>query len=72
MLYFQGTGRHNSDEVKEMRHEAVDALADYATVAYAQADKKSSAPFWILGGEHPTEADFTLYGYLSGLLVTPP
>jgi len=73
MLYFQGTGRHKSDEVKLLRREAVGAVADYAEAALAKAaGKDDKEPFWILGGEKPTEADFTLFGYLSGHLVTPP
>ena len=67
MLYFQGTGRHTSDEVKEMRREAIGALADYAAAAMAKVDADSSEPFWILGGDKPTEADFTLFGYLANM-----
>jgi hypothetical protein len=72
MLYFQGTGRHTSEEVKQMRREAIGVLAALAAAAYAKTEKSSADPFWILGGKEPTEADFTLFGYLSGLLATPP
>ncbi|KAH8883646.1 hypothetical protein GQ53DRAFT_663510 [Thozetella sp. PMI_491] len=72
MLYFQGTGRHKLDEIKHLRGEAIAAMADFATVANEMArDRPETEPFWILGGPKPTEADFSLFGYLSGLLVTP-
>ncbi len=74
MLYFQGTGRHQPDELEFFRAEAIATLAGLATTAGARAEEHhpgSSEPFWILGGPHPTEADFSLFGFLSGLLVTP-
>ncbi len=72
MLYFQGTGRHRPDDVRFLRREAIAALADYAAASYAKTDAGSTRPFWILGGEKPTEADFALFGYLAGVLATPP
>ena len=69
MLFFQGTGRHSPDEVKQLRREAITALADYAADAYAETEEGSAEPFWVLGGKNPTEADFTLFGYLSVLLA---
>ncbi len=70
MLYFQGTGRHKPDELKALRQEAIAALSDYAEAAYAKSEKDSNRPFWILGGEKPTEADFTLFGYLAAVMVS--
>jgi len=67
MLYFQGTGRYAPDELKRLRREAVGTLADYAGAAMAKAAGGASEPFWILGGEQPTEADFTLFGYLANM-----
>jgi hypothetical protein len=72
ILYFQGTGRHTPDEVKQMRREAIGVLVDLAEAAYAKTEKSSKDPFWIIGGKEPTEADFTLFGYLSGMLATLP
>lgn len=69
ILYCQGTGRHSLDEVRLFREEAVAALGDYAGAALAKA-ADTKQPFWILGGPAPTEADFALFGYLSGMLVT--
>ena len=69
MLYFQGTGRHKPGEVRHFIDEAIGAMAGLAESAHEKARGQSSAPFWILGGEKPTEADFTLFGALSGYLV---
>jgi hypothetical protein len=69
-VYFQGTGRHSLEEVRQLRVEAIAALGDYATAAKATAGPDPDAPFWILGGKMPTEADFTLFGYLSSSLGT--
>ncbi|KAK4442473.1 failed axon connections-like protein [Podospora aff. communis PSN243] len=69
MLYFQGTGRHNAEEVRHFTEEAVAAIAGFAESAYERVGKNGSGPFWILGGEKPTEADFTVFGALSGYLV---
>ena len=68
MLYFQGTGRHKPDEVWRLLQESVGALEDYAQAARAKADGASTGPFWIIGGQKPTEADFTLFGYVANLL----
>ncbi len=70
MVFFQGTGRHKPAELEQLRREAIGAMADYADAALARADKDSPKPFWILGGDKPTEADFTLFGLLSGTLAT--
>jgi hypothetical protein len=69
MLYFQGTGRHSAEEVRHFTEEAVGAIAGLAEAAYERVGKTGSGPFWILGGEKPTEADFTVFGALSGYLV---
>jgi len=71
MLYFQGTGRHQPEEVRHFTEEAIGAIAGLAKSAQEKAGNESSAPFWILGGKKPTEADFTLFGALAGYLVTP-
>lgn len=73
MLYMQGTGRYAADEVARLRDEAIGALADFAEAARGRRGEDEDGvrrPFWILGGEKPSEADFTLFGYLSGMLVT--
>jgi hypothetical protein len=68
MLYFQGTGRHSPNEVRQFLEESIGAMEDYAQAARAKLDVTSKAPFWILGGEKPTEVDFVLFGYVVNLL----
>lgn len=81
MLYMQGTGRYTADEVARLRGDMIGMLANFAEGArrknnhhhrpdYDDEEERELEPFWILGGEKPTEADFTVFGYLSGLLAT--
>lgn len=72
MLWGQGTGRHKPEEVKQLQEEAMEALANYATAALEKAaGSDPKEPFWILGGKTPTEADFTVFGFLAGVLCGP-
>ncbi len=57
MLFFQGTGRNTNEENKKLRREAVAIMADSLADPYEKADKGTKKPFWVLGGEKPTEAD---------------
>ncbi|KAL4871249.1 hypothetical protein BDV12DRAFT_194612 [Aspergillus spectabilis] len=70
-LHGQGTGRYSSDEIHEFRveaWEAVNALLVAAKKKY-QGTEKDGGLFWVLGGEEPTEADATLFGFVvSGLI----
>lgn len=69
-LHGQGTGRFSSEEIAEFRHDVwadVDALLAEARTKAPPAD--GEAPFWVLGGSGPTEADATVYGFIAtGLL----
>lgn len=76
MLYFQGTGRHSAEEIKKLRNGAIETLGNYAAFAaekYQESQHSSDhfEPFWILGGSMPTEADFTLFGYLATVAGNP-
>lgn len=63
-----------------LREEMIGMLADFAEAARRRRnshqdvdsdnEESEEEPFWILGGEKATEADFTIFGYLSGLLAT--
>jgi hypothetical protein len=69
ILYLQGTGRHSIEEVHKFQEEAVGALNDFATDALRR-HPESQGPFWILGGEQASEADFITFGYLATCLAT--
>ncbi len=81
MMYMQGTGRHSAEEVAHFTEETIAALGEFAEAARERLWKKETdegragrgdgGPFWILGGEKASEADFTLFGCLSGYLASP-
>ncbi|KAK4208817.1 hypothetical protein QBC37DRAFT_295807, partial [Rhypophila decipiens] len=72
MLYMQGTGRYTAEEVTSLRGEMIGVLGDSAEASRARsaAHDDEDGPFWILGGEKPSEADFTVIGYLAGCVGT--
>lgn len=67
-MWFQGTGRFDGEEVRGFTEEAVGALGGFAEAA---REGGKGGVFWILGGEGPSEADFTVFGAVSALLVRP-
>lgn len=84
-LYGQGTGRLTDKEMRlfnEEVWESVEALLADAKMKKARGetatdgdggarDEAGRQPFWILGGEEPTEADATLFGFITaGLICT--
>lgn len=72
-LYGQGTGRLSDEEVstfKEEVWESVEALLADAKTRNGDKRKGTEEPFWVLGGEEPSEADATLFGFVIGGLVS--
>lgn len=74
-LYQQGTGRLADGEVRLLAEEAWDGVNALLTESVKAASRRrrrtndDDAPFWVLGGDEPTEADATLYGFIAGALV---
>ncbi|CAM1502704.1 Fc.00g074800.m01.CDS01 [Cosmosporella sp. VM-42] len=68
MLHGQGTGRYTHEEVAVFKHEAWEGVNSLVSEA-KKASKSGKGPFWILGGEEPTEADATLFGFIASALV---
>ncbi|CAI0643516.1 unnamed protein product [Colletotrichum noveboracense] len=67
-LYGQGTGRFTSAEVASFRHDVWDNVN--ALLAEARLTVPSpNAPFWMLGGSEPSEADATVFGFIASGLV---
>lgn len=74
-LYGQGTGRYSADETQEFRVEAWNAVNDLLVASKAKKTQRqgqqgeADQPFWVLGGEEPTEADTTVFGFVISALV---
>lgn len=66
-LQGQGTGRLTDDEVTAFKEEVWENVNGLVTEAKQQAN--DDEPFWILGGDDPTEADATLFGFVVGALI---
>jgi hypothetical protein len=67
-LYGQGTMRFSREEISEFRKqiwENVNAVLE----ASRKKNKDDEQMFWLLGGRNPTEADFSLYGFVNSALV---
>jgi len=68
MLHGQGTGRFNGQEVKRFKTEIWQTI-DGLLRASKSAVKDNDEPFWALGGDGPTEADATLFGFVVSVLI---
>lgn len=67
-LYGQGTARFSTEEISAFRRniwENVNALL----VASRGKRTETDANFWVLGGEGPSEADATLFGFIASAMV---
>lgn len=63
----QGTLKYSTDEITSFRYEIWDMLNSYLSAISRPDDQET--PFWILGGDAPTEADATLFGFIASNLV---
>ncbi|KAL3471979.1 hypothetical protein BJX99DRAFT_236315 [Aspergillus californicus] len=77
-LHGQGTGRYTADEITLFRREVYEALNNLLVASRAKdnvnADTKGStngskSPFWVLGGDEPSEADTTVYGFIISAFI---
>jgi hypothetical protein len=67
-LYGQGVGRFSDSEAKGLREEIWSQLNDLL-LSSLQAQSKEEEPFWVLGGEKPTECDTTVLGFISSAMI---
>lgn len=72
----QGTGLLSGDDIAMLREEVWEAVDALLTEAKRTTESRKNSggqterdPFWVLGGESPTEADATLYGFVAGALI---
>jgi len=69
-LYGQGVGRYTSAEVQSFREEVWSSFDDVLSDARETSQSEdTTTPFYILGGEHPTEADVTLFSFVASILA---
>lgn len=76
-MHGQGTGRFSVDELAVLRREVWDhvnsLVVDARNVALQRragdGDDDDDEPFWVFKGAEPTEADSTLFGFITGSLM---
>lgn len=66
-LHGQGTGRFSAEEIAAFRREVWESFD--ALLAVSRRKAKDTETFWILGGDGPTEADATVFGFVAAVLV---
>ena len=69
-LYGQGTGRFTAEEITKFKKEVWENVN--AILTASSRKRGSGAPngmFFVLGGNGPTEADTTLFGFIASGLV---
>lgn len=68
-LYGQGTGRFTDEEVSQLKQETWESLNELLGEA-KRASIDDVGPFWVLGGEGPSGADATVFGFVASALVS--
>ncbi|KAI0828429.1 hypothetical protein F5Y06DRAFT_283176 [Hypoxylon sp. FL0890] len=69
MLQGQGTGRFTAEEIAAFRHEIWEGLNALLATSRSNSTASKDDPFWALGGDHPTEADTCLFGFIVSVLI---
>ncbi|KAI1475601.1 putative glutathione S-transferase [Daldinia eschscholtzii] len=64
MLNGQGTGRFTEEEIAKSRREIWEAISAQLITSRSSSKGGNNEPFWVLGGEQPTEADTCLFGFI--------
>jgi hypothetical protein len=62
-----GILKFSTDEIAEFRREIWEAASNQLVTACAQSQNQDG-PFWLWGGDAPTEADTVLFGFIAGSL----
>jgi glutathione S-transferase len=71
-LYSQGTGRFSDSEIRGFIEEVWTGISEMLAESRRQAKGRDAGEgecYWVLGGEEPTEADATLFGFATSVLV---
>lgn len=67
-LHGQGTGRYTGPEILAFKREIWEAVNGLMVASKAKS-RSTGEPFWVLGGESPTEADGTVFGFIVSVLI---
>jgi hypothetical protein len=68
-LYGQGTLRFTGKEIRSFRVQIWEDVNALLVAAKKNGNGVDGAPFWVLGGKSPSEADTTLFGFITAALV---
>lgn len=67
-LYGQGCGRFTNEEQKRMRQDIWMTLDDMLGQRRKEVESRN-VPFWVLGGEKPTDADAVVFAFINSVLI---
>lgn len=68
-LHEQGTGRFSDAEIEAFTKEVWDAVNGLLDASLEKTSAKNEC-FWVLGGEQPSEADTSVFGFIVANLVS--
>jgi hypothetical protein len=66
-LHDQGTGRFSEEEIRRFRREIWESVNAFLEESRKSAGKEGC--FWVLGGDQPSEADATVFGFIVSALI---
>jgi glutathione S-transferase len=72
-LHDQGTGRFSDPEIRGFIEEVWTGISGMLEESRRQAKGRDAGEgecYWVLGGEEPTEADATLFGFVNSVLIS--
>jgi hypothetical protein len=67
-LQGQGTGGFSAQEIATFRQEIWESVNSLISAVHTQ-HRDREGPFWVWGGDAPTEADAVLFGFVVSALV---
>jgi len=69
--YGQGSGRYSPEELSSFKRQAWESVNALLVEARRKNTEngEGDAVFWVLGGDGPTEADTTFFGFIASNLV---
>lgn len=70
-LYTQGTGRFSKEEIRGFRNEIWEGVNVLLEDSRRKHGGGGEQPYWLHGGEKPTEVDLTVFGFMVSALIGP-